>query len=247
MAIPATVQFYTNWLSANLSGGVTYTTVAPEKPVSHVLTFDSDVTLGSAGGAPWLTGQEIADLDNHFTANISSTLSSATIQASSGRMYVEFNPTTATAQMLFKVEAATPANGRVRIRIDSGGNVTVQSLCAGGDGLVDLGAESTNPYAVEIIYDTNNATRSQRLRARMWDLGGTPPSFSDNTDSFSSASTTDQFTYLQVGDGGDVSTGFKSGRIAISDDITQDLSDLTEGSGVSIPVIANHLRMQGIQ
>jgi hypothetical protein len=231
MAIPTSVLLYTNWLSANLSGGVTYTTVAPEKPVGHVLTFDSDVTLGSGGGAPWLTGQEIADMDNHFSAAITSTLSAATAQASSGRIYAEFNPTTAVSQVFLRLEAATFSNGRVRIQINGAGNVLVGSLCTGGDGLVDLGTESANPYAVEIIYDTNNATRSQRLRARMWDLGGTPPAFSDNSDVASSAATTDQFTYLQVGDGGDVSTGMKSGRIAISNSITEDLSNLTEGSG----------------
>ena len=201
MAIPASVLLYANWKSANLSG-TTYTYTTPEKPNAFTGTFNANNTIVASGGSPWQVGQELVDLDNNFNCAITHTVSSSTIQATSGRIMFELAPTSV-ATVLVSIEAATPANGRMRVSRNGGGNLVVSTLCAGGDGNVDLGAMSSNPFVVEFIYDCNNATRSQRLRARQWDLGGTPGAFSDNTDVSSSASTTDQFTAFNFANNGD--------------------------------------------
>jgi hypothetical protein len=241
MAIPASVLTYINWKDANLSGGVTYTTVAPEKPVGLALTFDSDNTIVASGGAPWLVGQEIVDLDNHFTCEITGTISAAHMQATQGRVMWEINPgtTTGSSYPMTTLSAAVAANGRVRVSNTASDTVLAAVSWNGGNATdIDLGAEPSVPYAVEIIYDTNNATRSQRMFARMWELGSTPPAFTDNSaDAFSAAGTTDEFVSFGIGTGGSLVTDWKMGRIAISNDMAEDLSDLDEGAGAAGPAI----------
>jgi hypothetical protein len=102
---------------------------------------------------------------------------------------------------------------------------------------VNLGSYTAGTATVvEIIWDTNNATASQRLRARRWTLGGSPPSFSDTATS-STAGTQDQQTSLQLGNS---TTGYEIqfGRIIVSDDIAEDLSAVTEGEALDADYVS---------
>lgn len=229
MPIPASVLTYINWLPANLSGA-TYTTVAPEKPASVTWTFAGSAAI-YASSAPWPGGQELVDLNNSGSDAVERTISASDMQATSGRIMIEMEPATVDSVIPWRAEAATVGNGRFRVRRDGSGNLTVTLEYSGFGGLCDvqLGAFPTVAFAVEAIYDLGNATRSQRLRARTWSIGGSPGAFTDNSEPTSASGTTDQFVTTSFGDGG--APGLAIGRVAFSNDITEDLSNLDEGSG----------------
>jgi hypothetical protein len=235
MAIPASVLLYANW--SNGSG--TYTAATPDKPDAHTYSFNAGATIAVEAAAPW-SGQSLAQLESG-TRNVTSTLSAATAQATSGRYFFECTPIGAagngTNLGMFEIYATVSSNGIIRVRRQNAGNIEVLGYWSGGyQTTVSLGAESANPYCVEVIYDTTNGTAASRLKARMWDVGGSPPSFTDSDGTGANAAT-DQFTTLGIGDGGNGTPNFKVGRIAISNDITEDLSALDEGAGAAGPAI----------
>jgi len=230
MAIPASVTLYVRWTNGQPLSGTTYTAVAPDVPVGHTYTFNNSASLAVEAGSPW-NGQYLAQLDTG-TRFLSSTVSSSTVQATSGRILIEVAPLTVSTGLnenYFRLYATTSNNGEVRVRNSTTDTVNVLGYWSGGNQVnVSLGAEPSNPFNVEIIYDTNNATASLRMRARMWEIGSSVPSFTD-IGAGSVQNTTDQFTTVEYGDGGGAA-GLKANRLIISNDITEDLSAVTESS-----------------
>lgn len=235
MAIPASVLLYANWVN----GTGTYTAATPDKPNAHSYTFNASASIATEAAAPW-NGQSLAQL-NSGTMNVTSTLSSATVQVTSGRFFYEATPIGAAGNgfnlHIFKIVAATSANGEFRVRRSSSGEIHVDGFWNGAQQVdANLGAESSNPYCVEVIYDTNNATAADRLKARTWDKSGSAGSFT-TYGAGSAQSASDQFTTLNLGMSGTGTPNLKIGRIAISNDIAEDLSNLDEGAGASGPAI----------
>lgn len=229
MPIPASVLLYANW--GNGTG--TYTAATPDVPNGHTYSFNAGATIGVEAAAPW-SGQSLADL-SAGVRNVSSTVSAATAQATSGRYFFECVPMGSGANgnncNAFSLYATVDSNGNIRTRRSSAGDTQVLGYWSGGfQAQVDLGAESANPYCVEVIYDTTNGTDTLRLRARMWDVGGSAPAFT-NCGAGAASAATDQFTTLRLGDDGNGTGALKVGRIAISNDIAEDLSALDESSG----------------
>jgi hypothetical protein len=137
----------------------------------------------------------------------------------------------------FVVNATTASNGRIRVRRNTG-NLVIDFAWDGNNNFVSvsLGTFPTNPFAVEVIYDATNATDSLKLRARAWDIGATAGSFTNTGDTATDLAT-DEFTALSLNDGNQA--GPKFGRIAFSNDTTEDLSNLSEGAPpAAVPPIA---------
>jgi len=218
-----------------LSGG-TYTAVAPDVPVAHTYTFGASAALVVDNDSPW-DGQYLADLDVAYNSYVTSTLSSATMQATSGRVYIEGEgkPNSGGSELL-RLAPTTALNGRVKVE-PNGTNMRVAFTVDGGNeqAEVDLGTWPASPYAVEIIYDRGAATANERLRARTWALSGSPGSFVNSSPTISSG-TTDQYTLLQLNYSGDTpdSSPLQVNRIIISNDPAEDLSAVSEGGGAAV-------------
>ena len=240
MAIPASVTLYVNWTNGQPLSSGTYTAVTPDKPNAHTWSFASGATLAQDNNSPW-NGRYLANVGASFEHAVTSTVSSSTVQATSGRFYFEctaWSPSGSVTQ--FALLATSPENGRIRVRNVSG-NIVVGFDWNGFGSFaeVNLGTRPTNPYAVEVIYDSNNGTANQRLRARMWELSGSAGSFTNATSTGGGAATTDQFTSLYVGDNdGNGTPSLQYGRVAFSNDTTEDLSNLDESSGGGAAVYA---------
>jgi hypothetical protein len=177
----------------------------------------------------------MAELDgNNY---VSSTVSSSTVAATTGRFYIEGEGAPNANGVMLIIAPTTANNGQIRIKKTGGGNLLVNITTNGGSNAaeVDLGTYPTSDYAVEVIYDTTNSTAANRLQARTYGVGDTPPSFTTITGGSIPSGATDQYTSLTVGEttGWD-SSGLKVNRIAFSNDSTEDLSDLDESSGVSV-------------
>jgi len=217
--LPASVLLYVDWEHGVLASG-TFTSDTPNVPDAHTFTFTNSATVGAEG--TW-DGQYVATFPN-FNSVVSSVLSSATMAVTQGRVLVELEGMDSAGDGV-GFYAASPANGRINIFLTGGGEVWVNLDWQGSNNKqIDLGAEPSGKYKVEIIYDTQNGTSSQRFRARCW-AGDTPPSFTDS-DNFGSADDTDQFTALRVPLNGDAHPT-RLGRIIICNDITLDLSTIT--------------------
>jgi hypothetical protein len=232
MAIPASVLLYTNWKNANFSTPM-YTQVSPEKPVGFVWTTHNSVTIGD-GADPWPAGQEVCDLDNHAAGQVYATVSPATVPASAGRICVELSPSSGVGTgYIWGMNATNDQNFRLRLQRTSSGdlNLSFRFNATNSTNDIALGAEPANKYKIEMIYDSQNATGSLRLRARPWLIGGSPGSFVDSTPS-GAAAATDQPTSIYFSDAQNGPyTGLEAGRVAVSNDIAEDLSNLTEGAG----------------
>jgi hypothetical protein len=226
MAIPASVLFYTNWEHGSLVS-TTYTQATPEIPNAHTWTFAGTIDVDS--GSPW-NGQSLANFTEHWSKKASTVVSSATASTTSGRLLVEVDETADASSTVF--------------RLAGDGVVLLASYSAAGDLIVYShanGAAQTNeinmdewpdqPFALEIIYEFDNATADQRLRARAWTVGGTPGSFVDSTSTFGNAANGAEFTALALG----YNDGFKGkiGRFILSNSITEDLSAVTESDAVT--------------
>lgn len=241
MSIPASVNLYVDWDNGTYSSP-TYTAAAPDVPVSHTYTF-TNATRATEAGSPW-NGQWLVTLNN-YAAKVESTVSSATVATTSGRFLAEFGGTfTAGYDILDVRNVASQLDGMIRVQHTGGGNLQIV-LTFNSDGSsneVNLGTFPSVPFAVEVIYDSTNATANQRLRARTWSIGGSAGSMNNSTANTGSAAATAEFTLLKLG--GDELNALKIGRVMFSDDIAEDLSVVSEGSAV--PVIVHHLRQQGV-
>lgn len=243
MAIPASVILYVNWGNGQPLSGSTYTAVTPDVPNSHTFTFNSSASLTQDNNSPW-NGQYLANLASGVR-NITSTVSSSTVNTTSGRVYVEAAPQSTNSSTMFQFQSTNVLNGRVRVIRTSGGDMSVEGLHAndGAYETVSLGTYPTNPFGLEIIYDFNNSTANQRLRARVWTLGNAAGSFVDAGSTGGGASTSDAFTSLSMGDSNNGTTGLYIGRIAFSNSTSEDLSSLSEGSASITKQAAAYYRM----
>lgn len=241
MAIPASVILYANWDN----GTGTYTAASPDVPNAHSWTM-SNVTKAVESASPW-NGQTIVTL-NAWNSNVSTTLSSSTMQATSGRVLVEMDEQDPTFYRIMRFSATDANNGDLWV-VKSGGNLKVMARWNGDTSTaeVSLGTYPTVPFAVEFIYDLNNGTANQRLRARTWNIGSSAGSMNNATSTAGSAATSDQFTSFNMAPDGEMG-GFAIGRIAVSNSTSEDLSNLSEGGGsTAVPVFAHHYKTQGIQ
>lgn len=242
MSIPASVTLYANWVHGTLSAG-TYTQASPEVPNGHTWTFTNS-TKAVHSESPW-NGQTLAEITS-WNSSITTTVSSSTVQATSGRFLLEFNELDSGGYVLFMLRATTEINAHIWA-LKSAGNLKVQAGWNNdtASAEVDLGTYPTGDFALEIIYDFNNATSSQRLRARTWAIGGSPGSMVNGT-ALGSAAAGDQFTSFTYAYDGE-SGGLHTGRAIFSNSTSEDLSLVSESSGPSIPVLTHHLRQQGVQ
>lgn len=240
MSIPASVGLYVNWVNGSYSSP-TYTAASPDKPNSQAWTkTGTGFSIAVDNDSPW-SGQTCAFVTDANNDYVDATVTSSEVQATSGRVLVEVQVGTwGGLRHQFWMFATNWWDGRLTIRENTGGVLYVRMEWQGGQtAFVDLGAHPTGAYVVEVIYDTNNATASQRLRARTWTLGGTPGSFTD-TGSSSSAGSTNQFVTVRLGDNGS-GVDAQFGRVMVSSDISEDLSAVTEGGGATgQPTMARH-------
>jgi hypothetical protein len=242
MAIPASVLFYTNWDHGTLASSQ-FTHAAPNIP--------SDFVWGTANGSivqdnnsPW-NGQYLFDASANWSHQIGATLSSATIQASSGRLLVEVDQAPISGGIL-QLLASNSSNGLISVTRNAAGelNVSLDWRGWGSHNEINFGAVPAVPFAVELIYDTQNSTVAQRLRGRIWNIGSAAGSFGTSSGS-GSAATTDQFVTL-VGSSQENQCIY--GRIIISNSTTEDLSAVTiasESDTSVLPVVQyyyNHQR-----
>jgi len=236
MAIPASVLLYTNWDHGTLASGQ-FSHAAPNIPN----TFTWDTASGSIiqdNDTPW-NGQYLFDSSVNWYDGLFATLTSATVQATSGRLLVEVDSFGVDNSPILGLYASNRSNGSLNIRRESG-NVNVGLAWDGWNGanVVALGAMPSVPFAIEVIYNTQHATANQRLQARMWNIGSTPGSFNNSSTSDGSAANTDQFISLYLADPGNNPTNSIFGRVIISNSTTEDLSAITissEAGGASLP------------
>jgi len=231
MPIPASVILYVNWGNGTFSSP-TYTADTPDVPDAHTWGFANSGTVQVEAGSPW-NGQSVAYLPN-YNSNVSSTLTSATMQATSGRVLIEVNTADVTFYKFARFSATNAANGVIWF-VKSGGNLLVRAEWngSGSTAEVSLGTYPTAEYIVEYIYDFNNGTANQRLRARTWSIGGSAGSMNNATSTAGSAATSDQFTSFNAMPDGEI-PGLKFGRIMVSDDTAEDLSAVSEGGGAAV-------------
>ena len=226
--MPASVTFYVNWVDGT-DTGTNYVTNTPEVPDAFTLAIQNS-NIEVAAGAPW-NGQPLLDVANNAVDGVeTSSLTSAELAPTSARLLFEFEPWTE--------YFGTPAleirdsgfNFRMRVyRMSSAPDyLRIQFQWNGGfnENFVDFSSFPSNPFALEIIYDTNNATANQRLRARFWGIGSSAPSFTNSTSTSGSAASSEQPTYMDIARYNSDTITTRLGRIIFSDDITQDLSVL---------------------
>src|SRR5574343_118652 len=101
------VLLYVNWDNGTLSSG-TYTAATPDIPNGHTYTFANSATVGVDNDSPW-SGQTLAEL-TAWNKSVSATLSSSTMQATSGRIYVEWEGELENAGASILYLAPTSAN-----------------------------------------------------------------------------------------------------------------------------------------
>lgn len=226
-----TVLFNVDWDSGTLAS-TTYTLAPPEVPNGHTLTTGAS-SVYSEAASPW-SGQWVAEPSFATPWKITSTVSASTIQATSGRLLIQMNPTTSSGANINLFDARDSVTGdRLNLYMrNSDTHLVAHTERNGGAAFadIDLGAYPAVAHNVELIYDFNNATANQRARARVWNIGGSAGSFTDATSTSGSAGTTAQFNSLTMGDENNGSTALKIGKIFFSDSITEDLSALLSGA-----------------
>jgi hypothetical protein len=229
MAIPASVIFYTNWGLGSLVSE-TYTQATPEVPNSHTWTFKG--SIAAVAGSPW-NGQYLADFSASWSDGAQTTVSSATAQATYGRLLVEVAAFPTNGRRIFSLETI---NSNERLRISRNDSANLFLMFEHGESKyaeLDMGAFPTLPAAIEVIYDSNNATAANRLQCRTFAIGGTPGAFSTATGTSGSASTTSQFISVGLAEMGNADTSSKFGRVIVSNSMTEDLSQVTEAAAVA--------------
>jgi hypothetical protein len=225
-----TVLFHIDWDSGT-AVSTTYTMATPEVPNAHTVTTNPSGVINQEMAAPW-NGQWLCDTGAFWYSVAYAALSSATMQATSGRILAQFDPPTAQGQIWDMRYVANRLDGMINIGRNAGGNL-IGSAVWNNDGSaasLDAGAMPTNPFNLEIIYDFNNATAGLRFRWRVWDVGASPGAFNDATTTSGPAGTSSQFDQVTLGDGQNNVMNTFVGKVYISDDITEELSALLGGS-----------------
>jgi hypothetical protein len=237
MAIPASVGLYTNWVHGTITNSGSddyYTQASPEIPNGYVvLVKDSNVEVESA--SPW-SGQTLLDCANHwYDGAYWSGLTSAEITATQGRLLIEVDTfgSANNGKLVMHLEATDNTNFRIRVWRNAGSpdymRVFLQWNGNGSEADVVFSAFPSNPFNLEFLWDTNNSTANQRLRARYWEIGSSVPSFTDATATTGTAGTTDQPTKIFIAEYENDTVTARYGRLIVSDDITEDLSAVSEG------------------
>ena len=234
MAIPASVTLYTNWVHGALVS-TTYTQATPEIPNAQTWTFVGSRAVESA--SPW-NGQTLADFTAAWNHHAVTTVSASTFAASAGRLLIEVD-TMADNHRILNVTAASVSNGLLRVE-RAAGNLVVSLAWNNYNNAatVDLGTFPTSPFALEVIYDSLNQTRAERLKARTWTIGGTPPVAFTNATSTDGGSrvATDQFRSLKFGNP-DSDSFIRVGRLIVSNSMTEDLSVASEDGAAASLII----------
>lgn len=225
MSIPASVTLYANWVHGSLVS-TTYTQDTPEVPDAFTWTFDGSITVESA--SPW-NGQSLADFTSAFKYT-EATLTSTEIQATSGRFLIEFEPPTGTGDAIFTTIRSATSQDYIYVRRVSGELIVEGSRnYSAGFGSINLGTFPTGANTVEVIYDFNNGTGADRVKARTWAVGGSAGSFS--TCSWSgSGGTTQQWNYITLG----FDLRNRYGRVIVSNSTSEDLSAVSEDAAVAL-------------
>lgn len=235
------VTLHVDWTNGQPLSGGTYTANTPDIPDNHTYTF-SNAVLTQDNDAPW-NGKYLADLSTSVRS-VTTTVSGTTVANAAGRFCIKCEPLTENTKQ-FEAKNDSVLNGLLRVSRVAG-NLEVLSLCNndGQSNTVALGTYPTGPFAVEVIYDFNNATANQRLRARSWLLSGSPGTFTDATSTSGGASTNSAFTSIKLGSD-DTSLGLMYGRVTFSDDITEDLSSYSESTQSNAPRAVHQLKLMG--
>ena len=247
-----TVQFRVDWANGTLDQTAnTYTFASPDIPTSGTFTDTGDATIDVVAAAPW-NGQSLFNCSHWYDGAHRASLSNLTASAIRFLVQLDLTDIATDAQYeFFRIyNAADSSNGKLTIGADSAGNLNIRSQNPSFFEEVEWAVAVTTltHLNVEVIADTNNATESQRLRARYWAVDGSAPSFTNRTGGDGSGqrttATPDKITLCDPNNNGH--TGTKFGKIFVSDDITEDLSALVAGTA-AVPVFAHHYRQQGMQ
>jgi len=230
MAIPASVGLYVNWGNGSYSSP-TYTAATPDKPNGQTWTkTGTGFSLAVDNDSPW-NGQTCVFVTNLYNDTISTTVTSSEV-ATSGRFLLEMQDGTF-GRTQFYINATDANNGQIAVFNEGGGGTLRVQMGWNGNSktaYVDLGTYPTGAFCLEVIYDPQNATESLRLRARTWTLGGSPGSFNNTGSTTGTSVAMDQPTLVQFGE----NTDGQLGRVIISNDISEDLSNVTEDSGSTV-------------
>jgi hypothetical protein len=195
----------------------------------HAPTFEAS---GCALAAPgWLWGaRTVLDVGANWWAAAGPTAGYDAIGGGGTcRILMLFSLETYDFRQLLILGAPSGGDGRLSLRlIDDGGTPTLDLYSAHGGWAGEnnwLGAAPalSTPTWIEIISDPGNATPNQRLRARSWALGGSPPVFTDPLSANGSAGDPAAFTSMVIGEPGDWGR-YYIGQLIIDDDPTVDLS-----------------------
>lgn len=172
----------------------------------------------AAPGGDWAS-RNVLDQTGHFSLTSAFAVSSGDIGPSAGRILMLLSlGTLDPGDEVFQLHAATFNNGSVALRVGTSDMVVRYRWTSQDPIAVTLSRPATgDPVWVEIIYDQANGAASQRLRARSWAIGGSPPSFTNTADS-STTGTQDAFTVLTF------RFRIRVGHFIISDDVAEDLS-----------------------
>lgn len=243
-----TVQFHVDWVNGTLDQTAdTYTFATPDLPTSGTFANTGDATIDVTAASPW-NGQSLFRCTHWYDGAFRTSLSGLPSSQIRGLIQMDLTDITASGEYTFlrvKREGFT-GNGGVTVGTDTSGDLqfkiqigaTTQWVRWTGTNVMDL----TN-LNFEFISDPNNATESQRLRARYWSVGGSPGSFVDRTGGDGSyqgtADTKDTVVIADPNNNGH--TGLYVGKIYVSDSITEDLSALLSGQSI-IPKLNSYRR-----
>lgn len=233
-----TVRFKVDWTTGTFDTGAdTYTQATPETPNAGVLALIdtySEQTPSSGGFA----GRSVLQLDSWNAGVSEETVSSL---SGSGRLLVQYdydsaNPPGGDARLIRLRDAATTA-WQLRIYINSASTPylwgRLQTEGGSFDRNVTFSAFSDVACNIEVVFDTNNATSSERFKMRYWDIGSSPGSWTSHSSGGTDAQVNPVTVpdALVIADPGNGPVRGQVGTILISDDPTEDLSALLEQQG----------------
>ena len=244
-----TILVNIDWANGTLDQTAnTYTAATPDVPNGQVIAGTQDSTIDVFASAPW-NGQSLFNCTHWYDGS-----STTSFSALSGarRFLVQVDPTniptgSATRPLFVVKNAASQFDYRVDVlRLLADTFLRVRCNLNSGSGIehyVDFGTWPSAPFNLEFYVDPNNATESQRLRARYWDVGASPGAFVNRTSGSGTyqgnfAAEPDQLNLADPGNN-DVYAAF--GKIIISDSISEDLSALLSSQSI-IPKLNTYRR-----
>jgi len=149
----------------------------------------------------------------------------------SGRLMFQFEdvPSPTDLRQLFLLQGTNNWSDRIRIT-RSGSNILVSARWNVSETATVTVSDPGGAVQMEVIYDFNNGTAANRLRARSYSVGASAGTFTDTADAGSAAANAQQWILLRLGDE-ENPIGASYGKVALCNSTSEDLSNLTESGG----------------